>query len=157
MRALTSLCVLMMLLAWPRMTAGRDKVVCVKTVQKSCADVYGAWPGPGNGPPSDCKFKDCVDNYTCVSGEVAVLYWVKSQADWSVTVETHVPPLSGEVGELRKDSEVSTTCKYQDVCDYDCVIEPIGGGRHCKTMNREDTDIMRLETVVGVCTGEPDF
>jgi len=134
------------------MTTGRDVAVCVKVVQKSCLDVYGAWPGPGT-PETDCRFKDCVDDYNCVIGEVAVLYWVRAAGDWNQKVDTNVQPLPGEPGELRKDSVVSCYCTYTDVCDYDCVIDPIGGTKRCKSMNRTDTAITKLITVVGTCVG----
>jgi len=62
-------------------------------------------------------------------------------------------PLPGEPGELRKDSVVSCYCTYTDVCDYDCVIDPIGGTKRCKSMNRTDTAITKLITVVGTCVG----
>ena len=150
MRTLRSLLFVPAMLCSSLATA--DTVVCVKIANKSCDYFYGAWPGPAPGAPNDCKFLPCANAYNCTNGEVAVLYWNRTQDFWNDPTEVHIPPGEGEPGNLMTQKYSVGVCKYMDVCDYACVVNPIGGNR-CKTMYRTDWNLWKWQVNVGECTG----
>lgn len=125
---------------------------CVKLVQKSCEDVYGTWPGP-RPPIANCWAIECVDENYCVIGESHAIFWNTNQPSWVAKLDIHVGVPSGETGRFMSDKRTELNCKYIEVCEYECDVDPMNGNKRCKMMHRVYDALYKYQVDHGSCDG----
>lgn len=132
---------------------GQEVVSCVKLVTKSCNDAHGAWPGTPTG--IDCAFLECATETSCTTGEPATHFWNTDLLSWHWPFDFHVDVTPGEeaTGRSMRNPEQIFVCKYIEVCDYDCEVDPMTLVRRCKRMYRDETSFYLYEDDLGPCFG----
>lgn len=104
---------------------------CCVIEQKSCAEMFGAFPSPNK----HCIEVNCFSEDYCTNGEALVLYPTHgvTETEWTTFKYDIVKPSDETLG--RKYTLGSSFCYYQTVCMYECAFRPgVAGGFKCQPM-----------------------
>ncbi|MFN8742844.1 MAG: hypothetical protein ACK5YR_23170 [Pirellula sp.] len=131
---------------------GPAVVDCVKLVNKSCGNMFGAWPGAPVGG-TNCSEIVCATETQCSIGEPLALFWNANQEQWDLKRWFHIGVGTGEPGQSMSNVFTVFTCGYIDVCEYECVYNPVFNTWRCKTASRLWSRLYGYQNDLGPCGG----